>query len=464
MIGPKNLLPDSSPLGDEMPASARPPGRPASPPSRRWGRVGLLAVFLCSFPVAAQAKPADAKKGLALAKSGDCVAAVPLLERAEADGHRPATAAALARCHVSLGEVFLGWEIFDALAREKPTREWTADDRAAKASASKQAEELDRRLPRLTLRIKPQDAVVDVLVAGRPVEDLSEPVRAPPDEKIEIRVSGEGFEEFRQSIVLTEGQKKTISVELQREAGDSGGDGTPKPEGPSKKPTSPAPTGPKYWMGARFRGLLVPTFVMNIVADGGTTTYWPGGGLTFGARVGDVDLVTSVSVTSYALSTTPFKPHDTPDTEWELVESDLVGLAASLDVLYVIPLDPKEEGAIKIGAGFGLGWAFAGDLYRWQSYPKDGKEGDPATYQKCAGPNNPAGTFRYCNQLDKDAERYGSADKTWSDGGARPVVYPWLALPLIDFAYRPIDDLGLDLEVGLTLNGFLTGVGARYGF
>lgn len=423
----------------------------------RWGQAGLLAVLLCSLPTVAAAKPADAKKGLALAKSGDCVAAVPLLERAEADAHRPATAAALARCHVSLGELFLAWEIYDALAREKPAKTWTLDDRAAKASAAKQAAKLDGRLARVILEIAPKDAVVDVVVAGRTVDDPSEPVRAPPDEKIEVLVTSEGFEEFRRSFVLSEGQEKTVAIELVRQA-------APRPRaGPVKKAPTPS-TGPKYWLGARFRGLLVPTFVMNIVADGGTTTYWPGGGLTFGARVGDVDLVTSVGVTSYALSTTPFKPRDTPDTEWELVESDLVGLTASLDVLYVIPLDPREEGAIKIGAGFGLGWAFAGDLNRWQSYPKDGKEGDPATYEKCAGPNNPSGTFRYCNQLDKDADRYGAPDKSWSDGGARPVVYPWLALPLFDFAYRPIDDLALDLELGVTLNGFLTGVGARYGF
>lgn len=428
---------------------------------------GLLVGLVCALPLSsASAKPdADAKKGLALAKSGDCVGAVPLLERAEANTHRPATAAALARCHLSLGELYLAWEIYDALSREKPQKDWTADDRSAKSTAGEQAKAVDRRLPRVVLKITPKDASPEVMVAGRSVADPNEPVRAPPDEKIEVRITAEGFEDFRQSLVLSEGQKKTLSVTLERSAA-APPDGAPKEgETPKKSPAvAPPSTGPKYWLGARFRGLFVPTFVMNIVGDGGTTTYWPGGGITFGARVGDVDLVSSLTVTSYALGTTPFKPHDTPDTEWELVESDLVGLTAALDVLYVIPLDPKEEGAIKIGAGFGIGWAFAGDLYRWQSYPKDKKTMDPAKYEKCEGPNDPPGTFRYCNQLDKDAERYGDPDKSWSDGGARPVVYPWLALPMIDFAWRPIDDLALDLELGLTLNGFLTGVGARYGF
>ncbi len=407
----------------------------------------------------------DGKRGLALAKSGDCVSAMPLLERAEAATHRPTTAAALARCHVVLGELFLGWEIYDALAKEKTARDWTLEDRAAKAEAGKKAKELDERLPRLRLRVTPANVSPLVQVAGRDVDDLDEPVRAPPDEKIEIRASAEGYREFSRSLVLREREEKVITVALEKEAAGAG-DKTPGDrEGANKKPEPKAEaTGPTTWVGAKFRGLFVPTFVMNIVADGGTTTYWPGGFLTMTARVGDVDLVPAIGITSYALGTTPFKPHGTPDTEWELVESDLVAVSAVLDVLYVIPLDPKEEGAIKIGAGFGLGWAFAGELYRTQSYPRDGKEGDPATYEKCKGPNNPAGSFRYCNQLDKDAERYGDPDKSWSDGGARPVVYPWLALPMIVFSYRPVEQLGMDLELGVTLNGFLTGAGIRYGF
>ncbi len=428
-------------------------------------RMRRATALLCGALFASRALPAaaapadDGRRGLALAKAGDCVAAVPLLERAEAGAHRPATAAALARCHVSLGELLLGWEIFDALAREAAKAEWSAEDRAAKGSAAGEASELDARIPRLTLRIVPPVDGAEVTVAGRPVPSPKVPVRVPPDEKVEVRVVADGYLEWKRTLVLAEGAKKTLDVDLERAAGAPPA-GAPNP--PGKR--APAEAGPRHWLGARFRGLFVPTFVMNIVADGGTTTYWPGGFLTYTTRVGDVDLVPSIGVTSYALGVTPFKPRDTPDTEWELVESDLVGLSATLDVLYVIPLDPKEEGAIKIGAGFGLGWAFAGDLYRTQSYPASGEPGDPAEYRPCKGPNRPAGTFRYCNQLDKDAHRYGDPDKTWGDGGARPVIYPWLALPIVAFAYRPLEELGLELELGLTLNGFLTGAGLRYGF
>ncbi|NUO50939.1 MAG: hypothetical protein HOV80_18960, partial [Polyangiaceae bacterium] len=263
------------------------------------------------------------------------------------------TAAALARCHVALGDLFLGWEIYDALATEKPARDWTPDDHVAKRGAAKKAEELDERLPRITVKVTPKTVKALVQVAGREVEDTAVPVRAPPDEKIEVRVTADGYEPFVKSLVLSEGETRTIPAALEPEKAKGPGSGKPG-EGPKAKPVPAGDTGPEIWLGAKFRGLLMPTFVMNIVADGGTTTYWPGGFVTMTARVGDVDLVPAIGVTSYALVPTPFKPHDTPDTEWERVESDLVALTLLLDVMYVIPLDAKEVGTMKIGAGFGL--------------------------------------------------------------------------------------------------------------
>ncbi|NUP08484.1 MAG: hypothetical protein HOW73_20740 [Polyangiaceae bacterium] len=400
-----------------------------------------------------------AKSGLDLAKSGDCVAAVPLLERAEAEAHRPATAAALADCHVALGELLLAHEIYAALAAEPADRAWDAADKAASARARKTAADLDARIPKVLLTVEPADLDVEVRVAGVRVHDPSEPIRVPPDEKAEIVVSAKGYATQTSTVLLTEREQKKLRVVLEPTTPPKkDGSGTKEPK---DKPPAPLDESPKHWLGARFRGLFIPTFVMNIVGEGGTTTYLPGVGVTYTARLSVVDIEPSVTFTSYNLGPTPFKPRDTPDTEWEIVESDLWGVTASLDILYRIPVSKIFE--VRIGAGFGIGYAFAGDLYRWQSYPEDGQPGDPSTYKKCNGPNDPAGTFRYCNQLDKDADRYGAPDATWGDGGARPVVYPWLSLPQISFSFRPIERLAVDLELGATLNGVLTGTAIRIG-
>ncbi len=404
-----------------------------------------------------------ASEGLALAKSGDCVAAVAVLEQAEAEEHRPVTAYALADCHVALGEILLAHEIFSALAKEDPKGAKSTDDKKALERAAAAASELDGRIPRLTIVLSPRVENPEFRVAGRKADVVDGKVLMPPDEKVDVEVRASGYQPATTSILLHEGETKSIQITLTPVGGTTdpnnsqNGNGQPKPEAAAPDPL------PKHWFGVRFRGLVIPQFAMNLVGEGGTTTYWPGAAITYSNRSDIVDVEPSILFTSYGLSTTPFKPHDTPDTEWELIESDLWGVTAIVDILYRIKLDADSKVELRIGGGFGIGWAFTGDLYRWQSYPEDGQPGDPSTYQKCNGPNDPAGTFRYCNQLDKDKERFGNPDFNWFQGGARPVVYPWLSLPQISLAIRPIPELAIDIEFGLTLNGFLTGLGLRYG-
>jgi len=420
--------------------------------------VVLLALWL--FPGAAAAAPKPlrpaAKEGLALAKTGDCVAAAAALERAEAEDHRPVTASALAACHVALGELVLAHEIYEALAKESAQPGWSKDDRTSANDAKQKAVVLDKRIPRLTLEIDPKDGL-DVHAGGRKIEFPLAPILVSPDEKVEIRIRAQGFKPQTVSVVLAEGENKTLTIKL---VADAGGVSAPK----KPDPEVAGPTLPAHWIGVHMRGLIVPQFLMNIVGEGGRSTYWPGVGVSYTERLGTVDIQPSVTFTSYDLGTTPFKPNGTPDTEWELLESDLWGATAALDILYRIALDSKGIAEFRIGGGFGIGLAFTGDLYRWQSYPADGKPGDPANYKKCNGPNDPGGTFRYCNQLDKDANRYGQPDAYWAEGGARPLVYPWLSLPQAGFALRPAPGVAIDLELGLTLNGIMTGTGVRFGF
>ncbi len=433
------------------------------PRSSAFVLLALLGALALGWPQPAWAAPKplapSAKEGVKLARSGDCVAAVPLLEKAETEDHRPVTAAALAGCQLSLGELVLAHEMFDALSRESASPAWSKEDKAAFEQAKLKVDELEPRIPRVILSVKPAAAVIEVRAGGRKANEPREPIRVPPDEKIDIKITAEGFEPWTLSVVLAEGESKNVAVELVPLPGARLPDVAPKPP-----PPAPRSTIPPHWLGVRMRGLLLPQFVMNIVGEGGTTAYFPGVGVTYTERLETVDIEPSITFTHYGVGLTPFKPNDTPDTEWELFESTLWGMTAALDILYRVPFDDAGRVEMRIGGGVGLGWAFTGELFRWQSYPADGQPGDPATYEKCSGPNDPAGTFRYCNQLDKDAERFGQPDKSWHDGGGRPIVYPWLSLPQIAFAFRPADEVAIDLELGLTLNGLLAGTGVRFGF
>ena len=112
----------------------------------------------------------------------------------------------------------------------------------------------------------------------------------------------------------------------------------------------------------------------------------------------------------------------------------------------------------------GVGWTFLGDLHRTQAYLPDDAPDDPSALVKCKGPNDPAGTYAYCNQLDKDYNHYdGFAEPSWFSGGSRPLIYPWLALPLIGISYRASESVIVDFETGLSLTGILASAGLRFG-
>lgn len=417
----------------------------------------VLVALVALAPAPALGAPGDkdAQKGLDLAKTGDCVAAVPLLESAEAAKHRPSTAFALAGCKVVLGELIPARELYQGVATDKPDKSWNAADKKAHTDAPKRVVELDERIPTVTFVIE------GVLPAGlsirlgndTAVENSAVPV--PPDEKITFVVSAPGYDTISDTLLLHEGDRKEIPIDLHKE-------GTATPV--KKPPSDPAPAGLAHAFGARFRGYLIPTFLMNIVADGGTTVFEPGAGLTYTHTFGRLEVTPSLTYTYYGLLPTPFKPSGKPDTEWEIAEADLHSLALAVELFYVAPLDAKGVVKFRIGAGLGIGWMMAGDLYRTQAYPKDLTPGDPYTYEKCNAPNDPAGTYRYCNSLDKDATRYGEADRAWGDGGARPIIYPWIALPEVGLSFWPVENWGIDVDLGLTISGFMMGAGARYAF
>jgi hypothetical protein len=180
-------------------------------------------------------------------------------------------------------------------------------------------------------------------------------------------------------------------------------------------------------------------------------------------RTGEVDVMVGLGYMSYRKGETPFKGKGTPDTEWEFVSSTLQALLASVDLVWSFPLDAKKSWFFRLGGGVGIGWTFLGDLHRVQAYPKSGKPGDPHAYAKCKGPNDPRGTFRYCNTLDKDASHYGNfAEPNWFKGGVRPLVYPWLVLPELGITWRVTGRVAIDLEAGASLSGILTGLGLRF--
>jgi hypothetical protein len=416
----------------------------------------LALVTLAPTPAAAAPGDAQAQNGLVFARRRDCVRAVPLLETAELARHRPLTAVALADCYVATGELLRGSELYHAVVADTPQRFWVRADYNAAKAAKRRADDVDRRIPTLRFEAAAPYDDLEVEVNGRPLPDPTVAKPFAPDVTLTIVARAAGRQELRSTVVLNEAERRVVVLRLAVDASAAkpGARGGPRPR--AAAPTS--------WLGARYYGVILPRFVMNIVADGGRTLPVPGGAFTFTTQAGDAEVTVALGYLSYRMGWTPFKPHGEPDTEWEDDSSSLQALTATVDLMWRFPLDAAGDVAFRVGGAVGFGWMFLGDLYRVQTYPANGKPGDPSTYLLCQGPNNPRGTFRYCNALDKDATHYpGIPEPDWFHHGIRPLVFPWLVVPELGLSFRASSNVTIDVDTGVSISGFLTSLGFRVG-
>jgi len=429
--------------------------------------LAFLFVFLAPRPALAALIDVKAKKGIALAKRGTCDKAVPILEEVELERHLPSTAEALAGCYAAQGELVRAAELYRAIAAEKPVRGWTRDDHNAKYRSKKKAADLDARLPSIKFKVSEDYEDLEIELDGRPVTSPNDPRQFLPDSEVTITARAKGREEIEETILLSEGERRVYIIALAK--------ADPKAP-PTKRVVNKGGVGKgssSIALGARFRGMIIPKFVMNAFGEGGTTLFAPGGDLTLTAALPDVDIAVSLGYSSYRMGEVPFKPSGRPDTEYEILQSDLQAVLATVDLLWNIPLDKLKRVSFRVGGGIGVGWTFAGNLYRTQAYARSALPGDPyraqpvpvdpSEYVKCGGPNAPLGTFRFCNQLDKDSSHYnGYTEPSWFDGGVRPLVFPWLTFPQVGISWRMAPRLTLDIDGGLTISGFMTAAGLRY--
>jgi hypothetical protein len=376
------------------------------------------------------------------------VAAVPLLEDAELARHRPETAVALADCYVAVGELIRASDLYRAVAEEPRARAWTRADAKAAASARAKADAVEARVPTLAFEPIERYDDLEIDIDGRTLTSPRKPKRLLPDTSIVVEARARGRKPYEATLVLQEGEHRVLPLRLERVA----------PPPPKEAPPS------ETTLGVSFRGLVIPKWIMRAVGDGGVTMFVPGGAATLTSRLSDADFVISLGYASYRLSGMPFKANDTPVTEYEIVSSDLEALYGSVGLAWEIPLDDRGDIGVRLGGSVGVGWAFAGDLYRVQAYPGQGAGSDPYRFVACRGPNDPAGSYRYCNELDKDHDHYpGYVEPSWFEGGYRPLIYPWIAIPEVNLAWRVSPSTTLELGGGVTLSGLLFSLGGRVG-
>ena len=211
-----------------------------------------------------------------------------------------------------------------------------------------------------------------------------------------------------------------------------------------------------YGVGLRYRAIIVPKFMMNLFGDGGRTVVAHGLGPEFTVRKNAFEYDFSAWFASYAMDPTPFKASSDDRNAWEIVESKIKILYITADFVWSQDFSPEFAFNYGVGAGFGLVW---GDLKRTQAHPGAGaNDSTGAGYVPCISKFTPDPTF--CG--DDNNHYAGYTEPSWSNGGSKPVIFPWLALQT-GLRYKPHRNFVARLDAGFGTSGFFLGLGADYG-
>ena len=213
------------------------------------------------------------------------------------------------------------------------------------------------------------------------------------------------------------------------------------------------------FVGLRYRGIIVPKFMMNLFGDGGRNVYVNDFGPEFVIRKDGFEYDFAATYAAYHMNPTPFKASSDGENAWEIVTSNLKMIQLTADFLWSTDFSP--EFALNYGLGAGFGIVF-GDLHRVQAYKDAGGAYQPCIDQGNPGPNSAAspGPTDYCGS---DNNHYGGyTEASWANGGSKPIIFPWLALQT-GFRFKPTKQFVARLDAGFGTSGFFVGLGADYG-
>jgi hypothetical protein len=220
--------------------------------ARRWSRwlAPAAIVAMLAFPSVASADPTAADKetarglmaeGRAHRDKGDLQGALKSFAAADALMHVPTTGLELAKAQVAVGQLVEGRETALRVARsaEKPTD--PAPFKAARQAASALTDDLEARIPSLTIHVKnvPAGATPTLTLDGAdlPAAVIDQPRKLDPGHHVvEAQVNAA---RGQQEIDVAEKDAKEVTVELPDQAA-----GAPAAAAPSSEPQSDADQGP----------------------------------------------------------------------------------------------------------------------------------------------------------------------------------------------------------------------------
>lgn len=244
------------------------------------------------------------------------------------------------------------------------------------------------------------------------------------------------------------------------------------------------PTKHYYFIGARYRGDLLPQFLENMFVDDGATIYSNTFGFEFDMRSDNHSTIPWIVYSNYDTGDILYHQKGQSDitSNYSDVKSRLGAIYLGLDEMWSAPLDEAHHWDFEYGFGVGLGVLF-GNLYNnWVYADSAGSLHDSSgnSFSECPGPGStfpasPTATLMNQNpsgqnpcdpanhQNSQNTKTGGYQEKNWFSGGSVPVIFPYISFPQVSIRYKPVKSFEARLGLGFSLTGFWFGLSADYG-
>ncbi|WP_394826321.1 hypothetical protein [Pendulispora albinea] len=224
-----------------------------------------------------------------------------------------------------------------------------------------------------------------------------------------------------------------------------------------------------YFIGARYRGNVLPQFVLNWFIDKGQTFYSNSVGIEFDIRKDGLSRVLAISYAEYGSGgDVLFLEKGKPATanNWSNINSSIKVVNLTADFLWSKKLHPNVD--FEYGIGVGISTVFGSLENSWvyddpngpYKDPDSGRRFSPCITEADGGNDKPCDRRSHSNSDKAKVNHY--EEPTWFGGGSLFNFWPYVA-PQVALRVKPIKELQTRLNVGISTTGIFFGLSANYG-
>lgn len=230
-----------------------------------------------------------------------------------------------------------------------------------------------------------------------------------------------------------------------------------------------------YFIGARYRGTVIPKFLVNAFVNGGATFYSNMAAIELDIRKDGHSTIPWLGIANYGFGPTLFENNGSSGTgpefagNWTVVSSSLNALYLGLDEKWSVKLDDQSHWYFEYGFGVGLGVVF-GTLNNTWVHTLNGTQISDGNYAPCTQTdlNNMVVGCTPASHQNATTNKVGAtAGQYYSEKagllGPKPILFPYISFPDLGVRWKPVKQFEARLGIGFSLTGFYFGISGNYG-